>query len=51
MNKPDRRRVVVTGLGVVSAAGIGVDNYFEGLGSPAPVGERRVTLIQPAAGR
>ncbi len=43
MSRPDRRRVAVTGLGVVSAAGIGAEAYFQGLCSPAPVGERRVT--------
>ncbi len=47
MSRPDRRRVVVTGLGVVSAAGIGADAYFEGLCSPAPVGERRITDFDP----
>jgi 3-oxoacyl-[acyl-carrier-protein] synthase II len=47
MGRPERRRVAVTGLGVVSAAGIGTDAYFEGLCSPAPVGERRVTGFDP----
>lgn len=33
----EKRRVVVTGLGVVSAAGVGVDEFWEGLsGSPDP---------------
>ena len=49
MNGPDRRRVAITGLGVVSAAGIGADAYFEGLCSPAPVGDRRVTGFDPNA--
>ena len=49
MSRPDRRRVAVTGLGVVSAAGIGADPYFEGLCSPAPVGDRRVTGFDPNA--
>ena len=49
MNRPDRRRVAITGLGVVSAAGIGADAYFEGLCSPAPVGDRRVTGFDPNA--
>ena len=49
MSRPDRRRVAVTGLGVVSAAGIGADAYFEGLCSPAPVGDRRVTGFDPNA--
>lgn len=47
MGRPDRRRVAVTGLGVVSAAGIGPEAYFQGLCSPAPVGERRVTGFDP----
>ena len=49
MGSPDRRRVAVTGLGVVSAAGVGADAYFEGLCSPAPVGDRRVTGFDPNA--
>ena len=49
MSRPDRRRVAVTGIGVVSAAGIGADAYFEGLCSPAPVGDRRVTGFDPNA--
>ncbi len=49
MGGPDRRRVAITGLGVVSAAGIGADAYFEGLCSPAPVGDRRVTGFDPNA--
>ena len=49
MSRPARRRVAVTGLGVVSAAGIGADAYFEGLCSPAPVGDRRVTGFDPNA--
>ena len=49
MSRPDRRRVAVTGLGVVSAAGIGADAYFEGLCSRAPVGDRRVTGFDPNA--
>ncbi len=47
MGVPGRRRVAVTGSGVVSAAGTGVEAYFEGLCSPAPVGERRVTGFDP----
>ncbi len=49
MSRPERRRVAVTGLGVVSAAGIGTEAYFEGLCSPAPVGERRVAGFDPNA--
>jgi len=47
MGRTERRRVAVTGLGVVSAAGIGTDAYFRGLCSPAPVGERRVSGFDP----
>lgn len=47
MSRPDsrptsRRRVVVTGMGVVAPCGIGVDAYWQGLLAEAPVGERRV---------
>lgn len=49
MGRPELRRVAVTGLGVVSAAGIGTEAYFKGLCSPAPVGERRVTGFDPTA--
>ena len=34
------RRVVVTGLGVVSSCGIGVEPFWQGLLGPAPVGGR-----------
>jgi 3-oxoacyl-[acyl-carrier-protein] synthase II len=37
-----RRRVAVTGAGVVAACGIGKDAFWEGLLSPAPEGLRRV---------
>jgi len=43
--RPDRggrRRVAVTGLGVVSCCGIGKDAFFAGLNGPAPEGEHRV---------
>lgn len=43
-----RRRVVVTGLGVISCAGIGLDRFFAGLRGPAPVGERRVPDFDPS---
>ena len=46
-NRAGRRRVVVTGVGVVSSAGIGAEAYFEGLCSAAPVGDRRVTDFEP----
>jgi 3-oxoacyl-[acyl-carrier-protein] synthase II len=38
---PVRRRVVVTGLGVVSCAGTGLDAFWEGLHSAPPEGEHR----------
>ncbi len=41
------RRVAITGLGVVSCCGIGVDAFFEGLLAPAPTGERRVADFDP----
>lgn len=43
-----RRRVVVTGLGVVSCCGFGKDAFFEGLRGPAPTGERRVVDFDPS---
>ncbi|MHB8295133.1 MAG: beta-ketoacyl-[acyl-carrier-protein] synthase family protein [Acidimicrobiales bacterium] len=36
------RRVAVTGLGVVSCAGIGKDAFWQGILGPAPSGERKV---------
>ena len=36
-----RRRVAVTGIGVVSCCGIGASAFFDGLCGPAPVGDRR----------
>jgi len=41
-DRAGRRRVAVTGLGVVSCCGIGKDAFFEGLNGPAPEGEHRV---------
>jgi 3-oxoacyl-[acyl-carrier-protein] synthase II len=41
------RRVVVTGLGVISCCGTGKDAFFEGLLGPAPLGERHVTDFDP----
>ncbi len=48
LERRGRRRVVVTGLGVVSCAGIGLDAFFEGLNGPAPEGERRVRDFDPS---
>jgi len=36
------RRVAITGVGVVSCAGIGTDAFWDGLCAPPPEGERRV---------
>jgi 3-oxoacyl-[acyl-carrier-protein] synthase II len=43
-----RRRVAVTGLGVVSCCGIGKDSFFAGLNGPAPEGEHRVRGFDPS---
>ncbi len=43
-----RRRVVLTGLGVVSSAGIGLDAFFAGLRGPVADGERRVREFDPS---
>ncbi|HXW32524.1 MAG TPA: beta-ketoacyl synthase, partial [Acidimicrobiales bacterium] len=41
------RRVVVTGVGVVSCCGIGADAFWEGLLRPAPEGAHRVQGFDP----
>ncbi len=41
------RRVVVTGIGVVSPCGIGIDDFWSGLLGPAPVGLRRIEDFDP----
>ena len=43
-----RRRVAITGIGVVSPCGIGVDAFWNGLLSPAPEGLRHITDFDPA---
>lgn len=43
-----RRRVAVTGLGVVSPCGIGVEAYWQGLLATATEGERRVPDFDPS---
>ncbi|MBU3702308.1 MAG: beta-ketoacyl-ACP synthase II [Acidimicrobiia bacterium] len=43
---PDRR-VVVTGIGVVSPCGTGIDDFWSGLLGPAPVGLRRIEDFDP----
>jgi len=42
-----RRRVAVTGVGVVSSAGIGVDAFWAGLLAPQPEGIRRIPDFDP----
>ncbi|WP_419841087.1 beta-ketoacyl-[acyl-carrier-protein] synthase family protein [Candidatus Poriferisodalis sp.] len=44
---PDRR-VAVVGLGVVSSAGIGIDDFWTGLNTEPPQGERRVADFDPS---
>jgi 3-oxoacyl-[acyl-carrier-protein] synthase II len=41
------RRVAITGMGVVSCCGIGVEALWAGLNGPAPVGERRANDFDP----
>lgn len=43
----ERRRVAITGMGVVSPCGIGADAYWRGLLGPAPQGERRIVDFDP----
>ncbi|MDH3753751.1 MAG: beta-ketoacyl-ACP synthase II [Acidimicrobiia bacterium] len=43
-----RRRVAVTGLGVVGPCGIGREQFFAGLLAPQPTGERIVADFDPA---
>jgi 3-oxoacyl-[acyl-carrier-protein] synthase II len=38
----------VTGLGIVSCAGLSLDEFFAGLNVPPPGGERRVTSFDPS---
>jgi 3-oxoacyl-[acyl-carrier-protein] synthase II len=45
----ERRRVAVTGLGVVAPCGLGAEAFFDGLCRPAPVGPRRMTDFDPTA--
>jgi 3-oxoacyl-[acyl-carrier-protein] synthase II len=42
------RRVVITGMGVVSTCGTGLEPFFEGLCGPQPQRERRVLDFDPA---
>jgi len=43
------RRVAVTGIGVLSSVGTGVDDFWTGLNSAPPEGERRVRDFDPAS--
>ncbi|MGV3760509.1 MAG: beta-ketoacyl-[acyl-carrier-protein] synthase family protein [Actinomycetota bacterium] len=43
------RRVAVTGIGVLSSVGTGVDAFWDGLNSAPPEGERRVHDFDPAS--
>ncbi|HUZ21680.1 MAG TPA: beta-ketoacyl-ACP synthase II [Acidimicrobiales bacterium] len=43
----EKRRVAVTGLGVVSCCGTGTDAFFEGLLAAPPRGEHRVADFDP----
>jgi len=43
------RRVAVTGVGVLSACGTGLDAFWEGLCSAPPEGERRIRDFDPEA--
>jgi 3-oxoacyl-[acyl-carrier-protein] synthase II len=45
--RPEGRRVVVTGLGVVGPCGIGREAFWAGLLAPPPTGERRVHDFDP----
>jgi len=42
-----RRRVAVTGLGVVATCGVGADAFWDGLSGPAPEGDRLVHDFDP----
>ena len=43
------RRVAVTGMGVLSTCGNGIDAFWEGINSAPPEGERRVKDFYPAS--
>lgn len=43
----ERRRVVITGVGVVSAAGVGVNDFWKGLGVAPTAGPREVASWDP----
>ncbi|MBU6330196.1 MAG: beta-ketoacyl-[acyl-carrier-protein] synthase family protein [Acidobacteria bacterium] len=41
------RRVAITGVGVISPCGLGVDAFWEGLHAPAPEGLRHIAEFDP----
>jgi 3-oxoacyl-[acyl-carrier-protein] synthase II len=43
------RRVAVTGVGVVSSCGTGVDAFWDGINGPPPEGQRRVVDFDPTS--
>ena len=47
MTDTGRRRVAVTGLGVVASCGIGADDFWRGLLADPPDGERRIPAFEP----
>jgi 3-oxoacyl-[acyl-carrier-protein] synthase II len=48
LDRGGRRRVAVTGLGVVSCCGTGKDDFWAGVNGPAPAGEHRVVGFDPS---
>jgi 3-oxoacyl-[acyl-carrier-protein] synthase II len=44
-----RRRVAITGVGVLATCGIGRDDFWAGLLAPQPSGERRIHGFDPAS--
>jgi 3-oxoacyl-[acyl-carrier-protein] synthase II len=43
----EKRRVAITGIGIVSPVGIGQEAYWQGLLAPQPSGERRANDFDP----
>ena len=43
------RRVAVTGIGILSSCGNGIEAFWEGLNAAPPEGERRVRDFDPAS--
>jgi len=43
----EKRRVAITGIGVVSPVGIGQDAFWQGLLAPQPTGDRRAADFDP----